>query len=143
MNKKIFIIHGHDTEALDDLISFLNENKTTPIVIKKKASLGANTIMEKFEKYANSSVFAIALLTPDDKQAQALDEKDKHRARQNVILEMGWFMGKMGRKKIILVHKGAIELPSDIVGISYIKFQDKLEEIHEKIKDELIAQGLI
>jgi len=143
MNKKIFVIHGHDSEALEDLHAFLESQKTTPIIIQTKTSMGSSTIIEKFEKYAKDAVFAIALLTPDDKQAEELEGNSKFRARQNVILEMGWFMGKLGRERIILLHKGSVELPSDIIGISYMKFENTISEIHEKIIFELREQGLI
>lgn len=142
MNKNIFIVHGHDSLSLLELKEFVRKLGLTPIVLTDQPNAGL-TIIEKFEKYAKKCSFAMVLLTPDDKQAKDLEESEKYRARQNVILEMGWFMSRLGRSKVVLLHKGKVELPSDIVGVLYLNFNTSVSEVYEKIRDELIVKGLI
>ncbi len=142
MNKNVFIIHGHDSVALLELKEFLRKINIVPIVLKDQPNQNL-TIIEKFEKYASKAAYAIAILTPDDKQASELGRADKFRARQNVIVEAGWFMGKLGRSKVIMLHSGNIELPSDVMGILYLSFRDSVLEVTEQLRDELKAQGLI
>lgn len=142
MNKNVFIIHGHDSVALLELKEFIRKVGLTPVVLKDKPNQNL-TIIEKFEKYASTCVYALAILTPDDKQANDLINSEKSRARQNVIMEAGWFMGKLGRHKVSMLHKGEIELPSDIFGILYLPFNTSIMEVSEQLRDELMAQGLI
>ncbi|NNJ85391.1 MAG: nucleotide-binding protein, partial [Gammaproteobacteria bacterium] len=79
------------------------------------------TIIDKFEQHAASAEFAIALLTPDDVGTLQGDEKDwKPRARQNVIFELGWFLGRLGRGRVCALKKGDVEKPSDYQGVLYI-----------------------
>jgi len=103
-NKNVFIIHGHDT----------------PIILHEQPNQG-NTIIEKFEENADV-VYAIALLTPDDVGAEKKCQKNlKPRARQNVIFEFGYFIGRLGRKKVCGILSGDIEIPSDYSGVLYLK----------------------
>lgn len=141
LNKNVFIIHGHDSVAVLELKEFLRKIGLNPIVLSDQPSLNLS-IIEKFEKYAGQCVFAISLLTPDDKQASDLDAANKYRARQNVIMELGWFMGKLGRAGVMLLHKGDVELPSDITGVVYVSFKNSIIDASEKIRDELKARGL-
>ncbi|MER8506758.1 nucleotide-binding protein [Mesorhizobium sp. M0894] len=81
------------------------------------------TIIEKFE--ANSKVgFAVLLLTPDDAIGGTAGHPPKHRARQNVILEWGFFIGQLGRERVCALKRGDVELPSDTVGIVWEPFDD-------------------
>ncbi|MEI6533455.1 MAG: nucleotide-binding protein [Candidatus Roizmanbacteria bacterium] len=142
MNNNIFVIHGHDSVALLEIKEFLRKLGLNPIVLQDLPNRNM-TVIEKFEKYASSCVFAIAILTPDDMQAEKLDSANKYRARQNVILEAGWFMGKLGRQRVMLLHKGDVEFPSDIFGVLYLSFDKTIMDASEKLRDELVAQGLI
>ena len=82
------------------------------------------TIIEKFEQHARVG-YAIVLLTPDDAGSLQGDENDlKPRARQNVIFELGFFIGRLGRKHVCALTKGDVEIPSDYAGIEYIPFND-------------------
>ncbi len=114
-NKKIFIVHGHDDLVKVNVARFLEQNGFEPIILHEQAS-GNKTIIEKFEKYSDVG-FAIVLLTPDDlgkaKDAEALEP----RARQNVILELGFFMGKLGRDRVCAFNTGGLEIPSDFQGV--------------------------
>lgn len=139
---KVFIVHGHDSAAVFELKDFLRQLGLDPIVLFQQDDLGMS-IIEKFEHYAPFCVFAFVLLTPDDRQAQDLPHEQKWRARQNVILEMGWFMGKLGRKHVALLHKGEVELPSDVLGVLYLPFKTSIFEVTEKIRQRLVGQALI
>ncbi|NRF72320.1 nucleotide-binding protein [Aquincola sp. S2] len=82
--------------------------------------------MEKFEAHAPDVDFAIVLLSPDDVGHRAGHEDEvRPRARQNVILELGYFIGALGRKKVCVLHKGNVELPSDYVGVLYLAFDER------------------
>lgn len=142
MNNNIFIIHGHDGLLMYELKDFLNSLGTNPIILFQQDDRGL-AIIEKFEYYASKCNFAFALLTPDDKQANQLTKQDIWRARQNVILEMGWFMHKLGRAKVILVHKGEVEIPSDLSGVLYLPIKNSIFEVSEKIRTRLTNEGLI
>ena len=120
---KVFIVHGHDGEAKEAVARFVEKIGLEAIILHEQASSG-NTIIEKIE--ANSNVgFAIVLYTPCDMGASK-GEKDqlKPRARQNVIFEHGYLIGKIGRKNVCALVKGDIETPTDISGVVYIKMDE-------------------
>lgn len=149
-NDKIFIVHGHDGASKSDLARMIkDEFKLTPVILHEQVSLGATTIMDKFERYAQECSAAIILLTPDDKSIDPdtlRNPQNKRqellRARQNVVFEMGYFVGKLGKEKVILLHKGNVEIPSDISGASYIPFE-KIRDVYLDLREEFEALGLI
>ncbi|WP_277085864.1 nucleotide-binding protein [Porphyromonas catoniae] len=115
---KVFIVHGHDNAAKEAVARFVEKIGLEAIILHEQASSG-NTIIEKIE--ANSNVgFAIVLYTPCDLGASK-EEKDqlKPRARQNVIFEHGYLIGKIGRKNVCHLFKRGVETPSDIEGLVY------------------------
>lgn len=117
--RSVFIVHGHD-EATKEKVARFIEKLGLPVVILHEQSSQGMTIIEKLEVYGSSAGYAIALLTPDDVgYPLGQEEKLQARARQNVVLEMGYFVGKLGRSKVCLLHKGSIELPSDVLGVVY------------------------
>jgi predicted nucleotide-binding protein len=140
--KDVFIVHGHDTSAFFELKDFLLSLGLNPILLFQQDDLGM-TIIEKFEYYAATCEFAFILLTPDDKLSSELNGTNKWRSRQNVIMEMGWFMSKLGRSRVVMLHKGNVELPSDILGILYLSFDKSILEASEKIRQRLKGQGVI
>lgn len=120
---KVFIVHGHDNAAKEAVARFVEKIGLEAIILHEQASSG-NTIIEKIE--ANSNVgFAIVLYTPCDVGASK-GEKDqlKPRARQNVVFEHGYLIGKIGRKNVCALVKGNIETPNDISGVVYIKMEE-------------------
>lgn len=141
---KSFIVHGHDKTSLLELKNYIQNTLKLgePIILREMPGSG-KTIIEKFEKHAGEVDLIFVLLTPDDKVVAPNDTDvvERH-ARPNVIFEMGFFLGKLGRAsgKILLLHKGPIELPSDISGIEYIDISGGVESAGEKIRLEL--QGL-
>jgi predicted nucleotide-binding protein len=133
---KVFIVHGHDGEVKLSLKNYVQNTlkMEEPIVLAEKAS-GGLTIIEKFEKFSEECNLIFVLLTPDD----IYSEDNKNRARQNVIFEMGYFLGKLGRKsgRVILLYKGNLELPNDISGLVYINIDNGIEAAGEQIRREI------
>jgi len=120
INKKIFIVHGHDDAMKLAVESFLKQMKLEPIILNNQVSR-SQTVIEKLE--ANSDVgFAVVLLSPCDKGCTKDSDDFKPRARQNVILELGYFIGYLGRKKVSVLKKSEVEEPSDFTGIIYTTF---------------------
>lgn len=118
-NNKVFIVHGHDDLMLSETENLMRKLGLDPIILKDRANGGLNTIIEKFEQ--NSDVrFAIVLFTSDDIGYKKGDEANgKTRARQNVVFELGYFIGKLGRQNVSIINDGVEELPSDIQGVVY------------------------
>ena len=135
-NNKIFVVHGHDEEMKQTVARTLEKLDLKPIILHEQPDRG-RTIMEKFEDYSEAISFAIILLSPDDKGCDAnnFPESAKFRARQNVILELGYFIGKLGRNKVLVLFKDEpyFEHPSDFVGVLYTSFKDgwELEMVKE------------
>ncbi|MDQ2837850.1 MAG: nucleotide-binding protein [Actinomycetota bacterium] len=115
----IFIVHGHDGEAKHHVARIVQQlTDHVPIILDEKASRGL-TVIEKFEEHGGNAAFAIVLLTPDDVGGQKNGET-RPRARQNVIFELGYFIGHLGRGRVVAMTKGDVEIPSDFSGIVYI-----------------------
>ncbi len=119
---KVFIIHGRDDEVKGDVALFVRDLGLREIILDRQPNEGLIAILDKFEREAKKADFAIALLTPDDVGAlkDEAAEQLKPRARQNVIFELGYFIGKLGRKRVCLLLKGELENPSDLSGILYV-----------------------
>ena len=116
--RKVFVVHGRDEGALAAMARFLEKIEIEPIVLQEQPDQGF-TIIEKFETYAKQVGFAVVLLTPDDLGGSASASSQSARARQNVIFELGYFVGKLGRGRACLLRKGEIEIPSDLYGVIY------------------------
>lgn len=118
-SRDIFIVHGHDEAARETVARFIDKLGLNPIILHEKPNAG-RTIIEKFERNANVS-FAVVLLTPDD-VGYPKDHPDQAspRARQNVIFELGYFLGRLDRAKVCALHKGNVEILSDYHGVIYI-----------------------
>lgn len=131
---EIFLVHGRDSGAKEMVARFLEKMNLKPVILAEQINVG-KTIIEKFEYHANVG-FAIVLMTPDD-IASILEEEGNlyFRARQNVIFELGFFVGKLGRQRVCALIKGDVEIPSDYSGVVYIELDPqegwKLKLIHE------------
>lgn len=122
-NGEIFIVHGHDELAKQNVARFITKLDLEPIILHEQPS-GGKTIIEKLEAHILVD-FAVVLLTPDDVGYHVGDEaQKKKRARQNVILELGLFLGALGRKRVCALHKGDVEIPSDYQGVIFIPMDD-------------------
>ena len=120
---KVFIVHGHDELAKTEAARFVEKMGFEPIILHEQASLGS-TIIEKIEKYSNVG-FGVVLYTPCDVGAKINDESNlKSRARQNVVFEHGFLIGKLGRKNICALVKGNVETPNDISGVVYVPMDE-------------------
>ncbi len=122
-SKKIFIVHGHDVGTKETVARFITRLGLEPVILHEQPNQG-RTIIEKFEDHSAVG-YAIALLTPDDAGYSIKEpENTRQRARQNVIFEFGYFVGKLGRKNVVGIVKGDIEAPSDYSGVLYIPMDD-------------------
>ena len=144
-NPKVFIVHGHDKNVLNQLELRLRRLGVQPLILQSISSQG-ETIIEALEHNINKeAAFGIVLMTPDD-VGYSKDEGKKMaqpRARQNVILEMGMLMGRLGRKKVVILKKGTFEAPSDADGILYIPFKNEISEIDMELLKWLTGAGLV
>ena len=121
---KVFVVHGHDEAAKLTVARLLEKLGLEPIILHEQANQG-RTIIEKIEKYSDVA-FAVVLLTPDDVGALKNKKPElKSRARQNVILELGFFLGSLGRQRVCPLVKGDVEKPSDYDGVVYTKLDDE------------------
>jgi predicted nucleotide-binding protein len=137
-NHNIFIVHGHNTTAQLSVARTLEKLGLKPIILHEQPNAG-RTIIEKFE--ANSNVgFAIILLTDDDEGKLKTEIDLKSRARQNVVLELGYFIGKLGRNRVLPLHSEGVELPSDIHGLLYVPI-DKADTWKFALVKELKVAG--
>jgi predicted nucleotide-binding protein len=139
-SRRVFVVHGHDDAARESIARFLDRLELIPVILKDQPSAG-RTIIEKFE--AESDVgFAAVLLTPDDIGGTAMTPRRLHpRARQNVIFELGYFAGALGRKHVVALVKDDVEIPSDYQGVVFIPL-DENDGWKLKFAQELRACGL-
>lgn len=134
-NKTAFIIHGHDNELKTEVQLLLKRAGVSSIVLHEQADKG-RTIIDKIIGETQIAGYAIALLTPDD-----LTQHGNIRARQNVILEVGFFLGLLGKERLRMIVKGEVEIPSDLQGILYEK-HDNSGAWKIKLLKELQAVGI-
>jgi predicted nucleotide-binding protein len=144
--REVFIVYGHDTTARDELELMIRRMGLNPIVLANLPAAG-ETIIEKLEAYIGQhgkAAYACVLLTPDDEGYKVGEEpKKKYRARQNVVLELGMVLARLGRKRVAILRKKTVEQPSDIDGLIYIPFDERVEEIKLKLIQELQAAGFM
>jgi len=114
--RKVFVVHGHDEGAREAVARFLKDIGFQPIILHEQANQG-RTVIEKVEDHGDVG-FAVVLMTPDD-EGCAKGGTLAPRARQNVVLELGYFIGRLGRKHVTALKRGDIEIPSDFGGVVY------------------------
>ena len=122
--RRIFIVHGHDEKILHETARVLERLSQEVVVLRERPSRG-HTIIEKFEEYGSSSAFAVVLLTADDEGRARDSEGLLRRARQNVIFELGYFVGKLGRQRVCVLREPEVEIPSDYSGVIYHDIDSK------------------
>jgi predicted nucleotide-binding protein len=138
--RTIFIVHGHDEAAKLAVARFLEKLDLNALILHEQPE-GGRTIIEKIEDYSDVG-FAIILLTPDDiGYAKNNPDKTETRARQNVIFELGYFIGKLGRGNVCALYKEGVELPSDFQGVLYVPM-DPAEGWHMKLAREMKHAGI-
>ena len=138
---RVFVVHGRNLAAVDRVARLLRDLDLTPVVLREQPNQG-RTIIEKFEAHSDVG-FAVVLLTGDDigGLADAKPEELRLRARQNVILELGFFVGRLGRKLVAALEEPGIERPSDVEGVIYIPF-DAGDTWRLLLAKEMKAAGL-
>lgn len=141
LSNKIFIVHGHDNEMKESVARLISSMGLEPIILSEQPDKG-RTIIEKFEDEANVD-FAIVLMSDNDDYGAEIGKEDtKPRARQNVILELGYFIGKLGRKNhVCVLKKDNVEVPSDILGIVYKQYDPSNDSWKFALGKELRAAG--
>ena len=123
-NNKVFIVHGHDGLMKEEVATLVENLGLIPIILNEQVNRG-KTIIQKLEHYSDVK-FAIILLSPCDEGRKKNNSGElKARARQNVILELGFFIGKIGRENICILSKDSVEIPSDVTGTGYISFNNR------------------
>lgn len=114
LSRKVFVVHGHDEGAREMVARFLDRLGFQSIILHEQANQG-RTVIEKVEAHGDVG-FAVVLLTPDD-EGCVKGGVPEPRARQNVLLELGYFLGRLGRTKVCALKRGTVEIPSDFVGV--------------------------
>lgn len=141
---KIFIVHGHDNQALEQLELVLRRLGLDPFILQNNDG-ETRTLIEALEKRIyTEAAFGIVLMTPDDfgYSKNRTNDDRQPRARQNVILEMGMIMASLGRDKMVILKKGNLELPSDVNGIIYLEFNEHIKEIAVKLANRMKGAGI-
>ena len=135
--RKVFVVHGHDEAARESVARFLEQTNFEPIILHEQANKG-QTIIEMIEEHGDVG-FAVVLLTADD-----LGGEDEYhlapRARQNVIFELGYFIARLGRKRVAALKQDSVEVPSDFSGVVYLTY-DSRKAWKEALARELKAAG--
>lgn len=142
-NRKVFVVYGHDLNARTQLEAMLRRWDIEPLIIDQLVSSG-QTIIEKLEENTDRVQFGIVLATPDDiGYSKGNEECKKYRVRQNVILELGMLLSKVGRAKVAILLSQAEEMekPSDIDGLIYIPFINNVEDAKVSLAKELQRNG--
>lgn len=141
MNRSIFIVHGHDDEMKVKVAYLISKLGLNPIILNEQAN-GGKTIIEKFEEHSQKVNYAIVLMSNKDDLGRSIqEEKLKPRARQNVILELGYFIGQLGRNRVCVLKMEDVEAPSDILGIVYTAYSNKSNDWQHAVAKELSAAG--
>ena len=139
--EEIFIVHGHDETVKHKMARFVTDLDLTATILDEQPSRG-QTIIDKFEAHAGEAGFAIVLLTSDDVGApKEKVENPEPRARQNVILELGYFLCDLGRARVRILYEEGVELPSDIYGLSYVQM-DKRDGWKLELAQEMASVGI-
>lgn len=115
--QSVFLVHGHDEAALNEVARFLSSVGLEPRILRELPNRG-RTIIEKFEDYATTT-YAVVLLTPDD-TCETERGDARRRPRQNVIFELGYFLGRLGRERVCALFKDGTEIPSDYNGVLFV-----------------------
>lgn len=129
-SRRVFVVHGHDKEMKESVARMLTKIDFQPVILHEQPNMG-RTIIEKFEEYSDVC-YAVVLLSPDDKVlfGRGNGKEDLEcRARQNVIFELGFFIGQLGRKYVAALYKEAdnFAMPTDYSGVLYIPFKEGWE----------------
>ncbi|HXT68564.1 MAG TPA: TIR domain-containing protein [Vicinamibacterales bacterium] len=137
---RVFVAHGRDLRTKQEVVEFLQGSRTMPVSLESVSGTG-QVLIEKFVRNANVH-FAVVLMTPDDVgRCRKGEKKFRHRARQNVIFELGYFLGKLGRNRVAALYREdgeKLELPSNYEGVAMIRMEEDAawkEELSKVLTD--------
>lgn len=130
---KVFVVHGHNGELKLEIARLIEKVGITPVILSEQANQGA-TIIEKIERYGDVGA-AICLFTADDIGKAKGESDSKNRARQNVVFEAGYFMGKLGRNKVVMIADSSVEIPSDLSGVVYSNDKNWEVQVLKELKE--------
>jgi predicted nucleotide-binding protein len=139
-SNRVFVVHGHDDGMRESVARVLTALGLSPLILHEQPDRG-RTIIEKFYDYSDVG-FAVVLLSTDDVgyTKGAGSDAAQPRARQNVILELGFFLGRLRRENVVTLHRGDVEIPSDFSGVLYIPY-DSSGAWRYKLTEELSESG--
>lgn len=138
----IFVVHGHAHAVLHEAVRVLERTTDRDVIILHEQPNAGKTILEKFEAYAAAAAYAVILLTGDDEgRPESTSESLRPRGRQNVIFELGFFFGKLGRKNVAVLLGQDVEKPSDVDGLVYISI-DMTGAWKTRLAHELDSAGI-
>lgn len=137
LSRKVFIVHGHDDGARETVARFLERIGLEAIILHEQANQG-RTVIEKVVAHGDVG-FAVVLLTPDD-EGCVKGGAPQPRPRQNVLLELGYFIGRLGRDKVCALKRGGLEIPSDFAGVVW-EPMDNNDGWKQSLARELEAAG--
>jgi len=140
----VLVIHGHDRLSLLELKDYVREHfPNVGLRVMASQTIGALSLPEKFESVASDICGAIAIVTPDDlaksRQDEPSQDPQQYRARQNVVMEIGWVWGKIGRRRCLLLVRGTVGMPSDLSGVDAYPFQQTPSECGDAIRNFIEA----
>lgn len=140
-SETVFLVHGQSHGVKESVARFLEKLDLKVIILHEQPNVG-RTIIEKFVEYSDVG-FAVVLLTGDDRGGKTDLPFDKQslRARQNVVLELGYFLGKLGRKRVCALYQDGVEIPSDYQGVLFLEL-DESNSWRLQLAKELKAAGL-
>ena len=139
-SRKVFLVHGRDAGAKETVARLLERLGLEPVILHEQANEG-RTVIEKFEAYADVP-FAVVLMTGDDIGALSAEATNlRPRARQNVVLELGYFAGKLGRSRVAALFTSGLEVPSDFHGVLFTEL-DGSGAWRTKLAQELVTAGM-
>lgn len=138
----VFVVHGSQLLRAQEVARVIEKMTGRDAVILHEEPNNGLTVIEKFERHAESAAFAVVLLTADDEgRAAGSEDGLRPRGRQNVVLEMGYFFGKLGRAQVSVLYDPGVEQPSDIHGLVYVKL-DQEGAWKQKLGHELSRAGI-
>ena len=131
--KQIFVVYGHDRLMKLEVEAYLKDELKLEVIALDEQPNRGKTIIEKFEHYSKDAGYAVILMSPDD--TMEVDGQIYKQARQNVVLELGYFMAKLGRSNVCAILKDNVEKPSDISGVLHLPFKGNWKhELHRELK---------
>jgi hypothetical protein len=140
-SNRVFIVHGHDDAIRESVARLIEKLDLSPVILHEQPNKG-RTIIEKFVDYSDVG-FAVVILTADDRGGKAAEPPESYssRARQNVILELGFFLGRLGRERVCALYENGVEIPTDYDGVVFVPL-DKAGAWRLLLGREFRAAGL-